>query len=247
MVDESGTCQLGSLTVHRLGFGTMQLPGPGVWGPPADHEAALAVLRRAVDLGVDLFDTADAYGPDVAEELVREALHPYPAIAAHRHQGRADPNRSRPVGHRRPARVPAQRVRGQPGPPGGGPDRPVPAAPRRPGAVPADDQFGTLKELRDEGKVAEVGPVRGVGRADRGGPPDRAGGQRAEPVQPRPAGGRRRGRLLRAERDRLHPVGPAGQRQAVAAGRTPRPGGHRAGGHRRARCAWPGSCAVRRS
>ena len=69
---------MGTLTVHRLGFGAMQLTGPGVWGPPPDHDAAIAVLRRAVELGVDLIDTADSYGPNVAEELIREALHPYP-------------------------------------------------------------------------------------------------------------------------------------------------------------------------
>src|ERR1700712_2921466 len=69
----------GSTPVHRLGFGTMQLTGPGVWGPPADRAAAVAVLRRVVDLGVDLIDTAAAYGPDVAEALVHEPLHPYPA------------------------------------------------------------------------------------------------------------------------------------------------------------------------
>ena len=78
MVDDSGTLQLGTLTVHRLGFGAMQLTGPGVWGPPADHDGAIGVLRRAVELGVDLIDTADSYGPNVAEELIREALHPYP-------------------------------------------------------------------------------------------------------------------------------------------------------------------------
>jgi pyridoxine 4-dehydrogenase len=70
--------QLGTLNVRRLGFGTMQLTGPGVWGPPRDHDGAIAVLRRSVELGVNLIDTADSYGPNVAEELVREALHPYP-------------------------------------------------------------------------------------------------------------------------------------------------------------------------
>lgn len=65
-------------TVNRLGFGTMQLPGRGVWGPPEDRDTALAVLRRAVELGVNHIDTADYYGPHVANELVREALHPYP-------------------------------------------------------------------------------------------------------------------------------------------------------------------------
>jgi aryl-alcohol dehydrogenase-like predicted oxidoreductase len=76
----SGTFGLGGdLVVHRLGFGTMQLPGPGVWGEPRDRDEAIRVLRRAVELGVDLMDTADSYGPYVAEELIREALHPYPA------------------------------------------------------------------------------------------------------------------------------------------------------------------------
>ncbi|MEA2694143.1 MAG: pyridoxine 4-dehydrogenase, partial [Acidobacteriota bacterium] len=69
----------GDLPVHRLGFGTMQLTGAGVWGEPADRAEAVAVLRRAVELGIDLFDTADSYGPEVAENLLAEALHPYPA------------------------------------------------------------------------------------------------------------------------------------------------------------------------
>jgi aryl-alcohol dehydrogenase-like predicted oxidoreductase len=72
------TFQLGQYTVHRVGFGAMQLPGPGVFGPPRDRDQALAVLRRAVELGVDHIDTAQFYGPDVANELIREALHPYP-------------------------------------------------------------------------------------------------------------------------------------------------------------------------
>ena len=72
------TTSLGPFAVHRLGFGAMQLPGPGVMGPPRDRDEALAVLRRAVELGVDHIDTAQYYGPDVANELIREALHPYP-------------------------------------------------------------------------------------------------------------------------------------------------------------------------
>jgi aryl-alcohol dehydrogenase-like predicted oxidoreductase len=67
------------LTVGRLGYGAMQLPGPGVWGPPQDHDTALAVLRRAVELGVTHIDTSDFYGPHVANDLIKEALHPYPA------------------------------------------------------------------------------------------------------------------------------------------------------------------------
>ena len=69
---------IGSYQVHRVGFGAMQLPGPGVFGPPRDRNQALAVLKRAVELGVDHIDTAQFYGPDVANELIHEALHPYP-------------------------------------------------------------------------------------------------------------------------------------------------------------------------
>lgn len=76
------TFQLGKFTVNRVGFGAMQLPGPGVFGPPRDREQALAVLQRAVELGVDHIDTAQFYGPDVANELIREALHPYSADLA---------------------------------------------------------------------------------------------------------------------------------------------------------------------
>jgi pyridoxine 4-dehydrogenase len=75
----AGTIALGDLTVNRLGFGAMRLTGTGVWGPPKDRAAALAVLRRAVELDVNLIDTADSYGPHVDEELIAEALHPYPA------------------------------------------------------------------------------------------------------------------------------------------------------------------------
>ncbi|HXC42378.1 MAG TPA: aldo/keto reductase [Candidatus Dormibacteraeota bacterium] len=75
-----GTLSLrGELTVNRLGFGAMRLTGDGIWGPPKDRAAAIAVLRRAVELGVNFIDTADSYGPNVSEELIAEALSPYPA------------------------------------------------------------------------------------------------------------------------------------------------------------------------
>jgi aryl-alcohol dehydrogenase-like predicted oxidoreductase len=73
-----GTLQVGDRSVRRLGFGAMRITGPGIWGPPADHDEAIAVLRRAVELGINLIDTANSYGPDVSEELIAEALHPYP-------------------------------------------------------------------------------------------------------------------------------------------------------------------------
>ncbi|HTY72427.1 MAG TPA: aldo/keto reductase [Actinomycetes bacterium] len=78
-VHAAGTFTLGGdLTVHRLGFGAMRIVGRGVWGDPPDREEAKRVLRRAVELGVDLIDTADSYGPFISEDLIREALHPYP-------------------------------------------------------------------------------------------------------------------------------------------------------------------------
>ncbi|MEQ8147504.1 oxidoreductase [Streptomyces sp. OP7] len=86
-----GTWTMGDLTVTRFGYGAMQLAGPGVTGPPADHDGALAVLREAVRLGITHIDTADAYGPHVTNRLIREALHPYPGplhvvtkVGAHR-------------------------------------------------------------------------------------------------------------------------------------------------------------------
>jgi len=75
---KAGTFKLGDRTVHRLGYGAMQLAGPGVFGPPRDRDAAIAVLREAVASGVDHIDTSDAYGPHVTNQIIRDALHPYP-------------------------------------------------------------------------------------------------------------------------------------------------------------------------
>ena len=98
----SGSFRIGGDTpVHRLGFGAMRITGPGIWGPPSDRANALAVLRRAVELGVNLIDTADSYGPDVSEELIAEALFPYPAglvVATKGGQTRSGPDRWTPVG-----------------------------------------------------------------------------------------------------------------------------------------------------
>lgn len=77
IIDQSGTFTLGDRSVKRLGYGAMQLAGPGVFGPPKDHDAAIAVLRAAVESGVDHIDTSDFYGPHVTNKLIREALHPY--------------------------------------------------------------------------------------------------------------------------------------------------------------------------
>ena len=91
----------GTTTIRRLGFGTIQLPGPGAWGPPRHHDQAIQVLRHAVERGVTLTDTADSYGPFVAEQLIHEALHPYPAelvIATKAGLARGGPDDWRPLG-----------------------------------------------------------------------------------------------------------------------------------------------------
>src|ERR1700722_7254150 len=150
MIDGSGTFTLGRFAVHRLGFGTMQLTGPGVWGPPKDHDGAIAVLRRAADLGVDLFDTADSYGPDVAEDLVREALHPYPEgvrIATKAGLTRPGPgqwvDRGDPAYLRQQCEHSLRRL---------GVERiDLFQLHRLDRAVPAADQFGLLADLRREG------------------------------------------------------------------------------------------------
>lgn len=77
---ENGQVSLGGILVNRLGFGAMRITGKGTWGEPADHQAAITVLRRAVELGVNFIDTADTYGPGVSEKLIKEALHPYDGI-----------------------------------------------------------------------------------------------------------------------------------------------------------------------
>jgi aryl-alcohol dehydrogenase-like predicted oxidoreductase len=156
MAEGTGPLELGTLKVHRLGFGTMQLPGSGVWGPPRDHDNAIAVLRRAVELGVDLFDTADSYGPNVAEELIREALHPYPAglkIATKAGLTRSGPDQWAPCGRpeylRQQCEGSLERL--------GVEQIDLFQLHRIDPDVPADEQFAVLKALRDEGKVREVG------------------------------------------------------------------------------------------
>src|SRR5205823_8351699 len=93
----SGTFAIGGdLPVHRLGFGAMRITGKGIWGEPGNHDEAIAVLRRAVELGITLIDTADSYGPEVSERLIAEALHPYPddlVIATKAGYLRPGPNR----------------------------------------------------------------------------------------------------------------------------------------------------------
>jgi aryl-alcohol dehydrogenase-like predicted oxidoreductase len=153
----AGTATIGGeLAVHRLGFGAMRVTGSGVWGPPADRGEAVRVLRRAVELGVQLIDTADSYGPEVSEELIAEALHPYPESLVVATKGgflRDGPGQWRPDGrpeHLRTAlegslrrlrldRIPLHQLH-----------TPDPD-------VPFEESLGALVELRDEGKIAHIG------------------------------------------------------------------------------------------
>src|ERR1700753_3670586 len=105
----SGTFKIGGdIAVHRLGFGAMRITGKGIFGPPADRAGALATLRRLPEIGVNFIDTADSYGPDVSEELIREALHPYKGLLIATKGGptRQGPNRWTPNG--RPSYLIAQ-------------------------------------------------------------------------------------------------------------------------------------------
>ena len=154
---ESGTFTIGGdLTVYRLGFGTMRLTGPGIWGPPADKQECIAVLRHALELGVNLLDTADSYGPEVAESLIAEALYPYPndlVIATKGGLLRAGPDEwsqdGRPQHLREALEGSLRRLRlecidiyqfHRPDP-----------------KVPFEDSVGELAKLRQEGKICHVG------------------------------------------------------------------------------------------
>jgi pyridoxine 4-dehydrogenase len=154
---KSGIFSLGGeLPVNRLGFGTMRLTGPGIWGEPANRAEAIAVLRRAVELGINLIDTADSYGPYVAEDLIREALHPYPhgvVIATKAGLVRTGPNAWAPVGRpeylRQECEMSLRRL---------GLDRiDLFQLHRIDPKVPADEQFGLLKDLQSEGKIRYAG------------------------------------------------------------------------------------------
>jgi pyridoxine 4-dehydrogenase len=154
------TYRLADTTVHRIGYGAMQLPGPGVMGPPRDRDEALRVLRRAVELGVDHIDTAQFYGPDVSNELIRGALHPYPAGLALVTKVGA---RRDAEGQWLPAQSPADlRADVEANLRSLGTERLTAVNLRRMdehgvGGVPIEEQLGELAALRDEGKIAGVG------------------------------------------------------------------------------------------
>ena len=146
----------GDLPVQRLGFGAMRLSGRGIWGEPADHGEAVAVLRRAVDLGVDLIDTADSYGPFVSERLIAEALHPYPSNLVIATKGgllRDGPGQWRADGRPQHLRAACdeslQRLKLE--------QIPLYQFHSPDPRVPFDDSIGMLATLKDEGKIRHIG------------------------------------------------------------------------------------------
>ena len=152
----SGTFRIGGdLEVTRLGYGAMQITGPGVWGPPEDHDGAIATLRRAVELGVDFIDTAESYGPYVSEELIHEALHPYDGVVIATKSGftRSGPGQWSPLGRpeflRQGAVMGARRL--------GLECLDLFQLHRIDPKVPAAESMAELARLKDEGKVRHVG------------------------------------------------------------------------------------------
>ena len=153
----SGTCTLGGdLSVRRLGFGAMRLTGPGIWGAPANHAEAIAVLHRVIELGINLIDTADSYGPEVSENLIAEALYPYPDDLIIATKGgllrpgpnqwdvNGDPKRLRSACEASLRRLKLQRID-------------LYQLHRIDPKFPVADQIGVLMELQQEGKIRHIG------------------------------------------------------------------------------------------
>jgi pyridoxine 4-dehydrogenase len=154
---DAGTVDVGGdLTVNRLGFGAMRVTGRGIWGDPPDRNEARAVLRRAVDLGVNFIDTADSYGPDVSEELIAEALHPYQedlVIATKGGLVRPGPGQWDPDGRPEHLRQACEGSLGRLRL-----DQIALYQFHRPDPdVPLEDSIGTLVALKEEGKIRHIG------------------------------------------------------------------------------------------
>lgn len=153
----SGTFSIGGdLPVHRLGFGAMRITGKGIWGPPEDPDEAIRVLRRCIDLGINLIDTADSYGPEVSERLIAQALHPYPdglVIATKAGFRRPGPNQwkedGRPEYLRGQVLGSLQRLRLE--------RIDLLQLHRIDPKVPVADQIGALTRLQEEGKIRHIG------------------------------------------------------------------------------------------
>ncbi|WP_417579646.1 aldo/keto reductase [Pelagibacterium sp.] len=151
----SGTFSLGDHSINRLGFGAMRITGRGIWGPPEDRNGAIAMLRRLPELGVNFIDTADSYGPDVSEELICEALHPYEGLVVATKAGltRAGPDRWAPNGMPdyliEQAKKSLKKL--------GVEQIALWQLHRIDPRVPSEEQFGAVKALLDQGIIANAG------------------------------------------------------------------------------------------
>jgi aryl-alcohol dehydrogenase-like predicted oxidoreductase len=153
----SGTFNIGGdLPVHRLGFGAMRITGEGIWGEPKDRDEAKRVLKRTVELGINFIDTADAYGPEVSENLIAEALHPYPrglVIATKGGLTRQGPNQWQPVGRpeylRQQVEMSLRRLKLQ--------RIDLYQLHRFDPKVPVEESLGELKKMQSEGKIRHIG------------------------------------------------------------------------------------------
>ncbi|HWJ76106.1 MAG TPA: aldo/keto reductase [Kaistia sp.] len=152
----SGTFKVGGeIAINRLGFGAMRVTGPGIWGPPADHAEAIRTLKRLPEIGVNFIDTANSYGPDVSEELLREALHPYPGLLIATKAGltREGPNRWTPKGDPTylidEAKKSLKKL--------GVEQIALWQLHRIDPKVPRAEQFGAVKQMLDEGIIAHAG------------------------------------------------------------------------------------------
>ena len=153
----AGTIDVGGdLTVNRLGFGAMRITGDGIWGPPADRDEAKAVLRRAIELGINFIDTADSYGPHISEELIREALHPYPDDLVIATKGGLErtgpgqwPTNGRPEHLIEACEGSLRRLRLE--------EIPLYQFHRPDPAVPLEDSIGAIVTLKEQGKIRHIG------------------------------------------------------------------------------------------
>jgi pyridoxine 4-dehydrogenase len=208
---KSGAFKIGGDTeIHRLGFGAMRVTGRGIWGPPNDRAEALRTLKRVPELGIDFIDTADSYGPDVSEQLIREALYPYSGILIATKAGFRRPGPSVWEMDGRPDHLRKQAIksREQLGVEQIG----LWQLHRIDTKVPRDEQFAEVKSLLDDGSHPACGLERGVGGRHRSRVESVQSGNGAEPLQPRRSWQRSCARLLREARYRLHPVVSARRR-----------------------------------
>ena len=153
---KSGSFKIGGeIQIHRLGFGAMRIAGKGIWGPPPDHEEALRTLKRVPELGIDFIDTADSYGPDVSEQLICEALHPYDGLLIATKAGlerpgpdvwdiNGDPERLRREAIRSCEKLGVERID-------------LWQLHRIDPEVPRDEQFGAIKSMLDDGLIRHAG------------------------------------------------------------------------------------------